>query len=101
MFAINLNDFVDRKFHDLILLTFKNQINYASEINQLIKETFSGSFDQLDENTKNYLTSETSLKILTSLENELILVGELNLDNVAVIVNKIKTQTNVHAVKIN
>lgn len=93
--TINLNDFVDRKFHDLILLTFKNQINYASEINQLIKETFSGSFDQLDENTKNYLTSETSLKILTSLENELILVGELNLDNVAVIVNKIKTQTNV------
>ncbi len=89
--TINFDEYVEPKNQNLLLLTFKNQINYATELNQLIANYFNQSnIDNLSYELKEFIKKETSKLILQTLKQEIEKLDELTLENSTNIVSTIK-----------
>lgn len=78
---------------DLLLLTFRLQVNYGLQINDLINDIF----DNIDLNkTSNELMEvmklDSSKQVITSFKNKLENINELDLDLSAKIINELKAE---------
>jgi glutamyl/glutaminyl-tRNA synthetase len=76
---------------DFVLLMFKQNLNFYSEINDYVFNMFySYNFDLLNDEVKALLTSEPFKKNVQALKKALDEFGTISLENANEIVNKVK-----------
>lgn len=85
----SLNKHFDPTIHDLICLTFKNQINYGEEINDLIASTFFNHL--LTPEMTEFIKLDSSVTVLKALKEELTKLDKLDLNSATELVNKLKS----------
>jgi glutamyl/glutaminyl-tRNA synthetase len=84
---------LEDKLNDALLI-FKNQLNYLSEINSLVVNTFlSTNFENLPVEISNSLTSDNFLLNIKALKNELESINEITLENAGSVVENVKIKT--------
>jgi nondiscriminating glutamyl-tRNA synthetase len=90
--TLDLSSFGDKA--DEILLIYKPQISYATQLNSLIDESFL-HFDvqNFEEEVKNMIKTEAFKTNICALKKELEDISEIILENADEIVNKIKAST--------
>ena len=90
---INFGELISRK-RDILLL-FKNQISYASQLNELVTETLlSFSLFKLNEETMNLVNSERWLQTISSFKKFISESNnEISFDQAKEIISKVKQET--------
>jgi glutamyl/glutaminyl-tRNA synthetase len=77
-----------------VLLIFKPQISYATQINDLVNQTFlSTDFKKTSQETKTYLKTPNFQKCLDALTEELNNTKDITIDSATQIIENIKTKT--------
>lgn len=90
---VDLNKFTDKKHHQLLLLTFKNQISYGKEINNLIQTTFDiSNIKHLSKELKKFIDTDSSKAVINLLKKKLTKIDHLTLTNSTSLINEIKDE---------
>ena len=87
---VELSDFLKSNI-DTLLLLFKDQISYASQVNGLIQELFGSKELILNDEMKEILTKNKD--VILAFQNELNAVSEFNEEAIKVMINNVKLQT--------
>lgn len=91
---INPNDICGNL--DDLCLSYKKQISYATQLNDLINEQIINiSINNLPSEAKEFITSDNFKKILDLLENKINKLSNLNFELSQNIINEIKTELNI------
>lgn len=89
--TINCENYTSIDKVDLLLLTFKNQISYAQEINDLIKSTFDQqNIQHLPKDLIDFIHLDSSKQVISRFKEKLLNIDTLNLENSTIIINEIK-----------
>lgn len=91
---INLDQITTPDKQDALVLSFKNQILYAKEINELITNNYMQTeYDQLSNELKEFMQLESSLIVVRALKEKLInLNHNLSLSEADELMQQIKTE---------
>ena len=90
---IDLNKITTADNHDMLLLMFKSQISAADELNTLIPATFGSiDFSNMDDSLKQFIKTESSIKVLNALKAKLENVDKLDIATAEKIINELKTE---------